>query len=383
MKVEEEDGNAAAARALKLIEDYDGTLVCLLICNNIVNITSASLTTLIFTDLFGPTGVGYATVVVTSLVIVFGEVMPKSFANESAEVFLKISSTFLVPIKIVLKPLIFLIRKLRDGASKLVRGGKEAQKKTMTEQELKVVLDEIEDDGVIEEEHTELMKSALQFSDRDAGDIITHRVDVTAMPINATTEEIKEIFIKEQFSRLPIYRDSIDNIVGILRQKDFFAALLMQEHPNVEELMQKPLYVPPGMSLMQLLRLMDKQKTLMAIVVDSFGGTEGIVTMEDIVEELIGEIWDEYDEVTGSILDVSGGYSMSGDTLLSDLYDLVDIKVPKDKQDITGAVFILEQTGEIPEAGRSVEDGYFKYTVTEVADQRIKTIRAELLDNAD
>ncbi len=376
LKVEKEDGNKASARAIGLIESYDRSLIALLVGNNIVNTLTASLTTVIFTDLFGMSGVGIATLVVTCVVIVFGEVMPKSFANESPETLLKIASPVLIALRIVFFPIIVVLMALRKLSAMMVRrDGKKSG--TMTEEELRVIIEEIEDEGVIEEQQSELLQSALQFSERCAGDIITHRVDIIALPTNADKEEFKNVFLSERFSRLPVYEKSIDEIVGIVNQKDFYSALLGGEDFDVYGMMQKPIYVPPRMPLLELIRLLDREKTHIAVVVDSFGGTEGIVTLEDVLEELVGEIWDEHDEVLREIKTHENGYmTMAGDVPMTELFDLLDIKFPKNMDDVTIAAYLLDRLGFLPEVRHKFTDDNFEYTVLEITDQRIIKVGA-------
>ncbi len=381
LKVEKEDGNRAAGRALDLIGGYDKTLIALLIGNNIVNILSASLSTVIFTELFGASGVGLATVIITVVVLIFGEVLPKSLANQVPESLLKVASPVLIAMRIIFWPVIILLMILRKMASKLVKqdNGKST---TMTEEELRVIIEEIEDEGVIEEQQSDMIQSALQFSGKLAGDIVTHRVDIVALPMDSEIELFKNTFLQDRFTRLPVYEKSIDEIVGVLNQKDFFAALLSGGDVCIETLMQKPIYIPPRMPLLELLRLFDREKTHIAVVVDSFGGTEGIVTLEDILEELVGEIWDEYDEVLREIhTESDGSMRMTGDTPLLDLYEFIDLKPPKGIGDISLAGYILDMLGAIPENGQKIVDDNFEFTVVDIVDQRIQKVEVRYISD--
>ncbi len=380
LKVENEDGNRAAGRALDLIGGYDKTLIALLIGNNIVNILSASLSTVIFTELFGASGVGIATAVITIVVLIFGEVLPKSLANQVPESLLKAASPILLAMRAVFWPVIVLLMLLRKLASRLIKH--DDSKPAMTEEELRVIIEEIEDEGVIEEQQSDMIQSALQFSGKLAGDIFTHRVDIVALPIDSEIEIFKNTFLQDRFTRLPVYEKSIDEIVGILNQKDFFAALLSGGDVCIKTLMQKPIYIPPRMPLLELLRLFDREKTHIAVVVDSFGGTEGIVTLEDILEELVGEIWDEYDEVLREIhTESDGSMRMTGDTPLLDLYEFIDLKPPKGIGDTSIAGYILDILGIIPENGQKLTDDNFEFTVVEVVDQRIQNVEVRYLQN--
>lgn len=375
LKVEEEDGDISSHRALRLIEDYDGTLIALLVCNNIVNILAAALTTTLFTDIFGLAGAFIATLLVTGFIIVFGEVMPKSFSNENAEGFLKFAAPVLLATKTVLRPIIALLRIIRSRVAKLFHKN-EGSEPTITEDELRVIIEEIEDEGVIEEQQSELLQSALLFSAKTAGDIITHRVDIIALPKSSDVETVKDTFLIQRVSRLPIYETSIDEIVGIINQKDFFGALLSGGDTSMDTLMQKPLYIPPKMSLLNILKLLDAKKKHMAVVVDSFGGTEGILTLEDVLEELVGEIWDEHDEIEREITMDGEAFLMSGDTKLSELYDEAKLKLPKNYADLTVAGLILSHLGTIPKEGQVVQGKDFNFTITCIAEQRILSIKA-------
>ncbi len=379
LKVEQEDGSRAANRALNLIGGYDKTLIALLIGNNIVNILTASLSTVIFTELIGPAGVGIATAVITVLVIIFGEVLPKSFANQMPEKLLKFASPILLALRFVFWPAIILLMALRGLAQKLVQDDK-GRSNVMTEDELRVIIEEIEDEGGIEEQQSDILQSALQFANKLVGDVTTHRVDLVALPIDADGELCKNTFLQERFTRLPVYKNSIDEIVGVVNQKEFFAALLSGNEVSLSAIMQKPLYVPPRMPLPELLRLFEREKTHIAVVVDSFGGTEGIVTHEDVLEELVGEIWDEFDEVLREIhTEPDGSLRMSGDTPLCDLYEFLDLKIPKNIDDISVAAHILDELGIIPENGQKVPGDTFEFTVLEVAEQRILKVEARYI----
>ncbi|MEG2053613.1 MAG: hemolysin family protein, partial [Oscillospiraceae bacterium] len=295
LKTQAEGGDKKAKGALKLVESYDNTLSALLIGNNIVNTLMASIATVFCTKLFkGGSGIGIATLVVTVLIIVFGEVIPKSFANTRSEAVCKFTSFPLSIFKTIMTPVVFLLEKLK----KLVIPTNKNPDPSVTEDELKVIIDEIGDEGIIEEDQTELLQSALGFADTTVDEILTPRVDIFALPTDATHEEIVNTFVEQRFSRLPVFDKTIDDIVGVVNQKDYFSKVIMGNIPSLSEVTQNCLYVPPKKKINELMGELQRKRLHLAVVTDPHGGTLGIVTLEDILEELVGEIWDEHDEIT-------------------------------------------------------------------------------------
>ena len=372
LKTQVEAGDKKAKKALMLINDYHSTLSTLLIGNNIANTLTASLATAFCIEVFegaSDTGVAISTFVVTILIIIFGEVVPKGFASIRSEQMSKFAASPLLTLKYVFKPLVYILEMIK----KVLLPSQDENNPSVTEDELKVIIEEIEGEGVIEEDQSELLQSAIDFSDITVDEILTHRVDIFAIEENTTKEEIIKAFIEQRFSRIPVYKGTIDNITGVLNQKDFFAKVLMGENPTAVENMQKCLYVPPKKKINGLMAELQKNKLHMAIITDEHGGTIGIVTLEDILEELVGEIWDEHDEVENPIVAISSErYEASADTDLEELFETLDITLKNTNfQSTTLAGMALEILGKIPEKGESFTYKQYLFKIMEVDEKRI------------
>lgn len=374
------NGNKRAEKALKITDNFDKTLSTILIGNNIVNIASASVGTVLFTELFGASGVGVSTFVMTVVVLIFGEILPKSVAKEKAESIALTVSTPLTILMTILTPLSFLFMGIKKGFMKLFKN--EKKNVSVTEEELKYIIEEIEDEGVLEKQESELVQSALDFDEVTADEILTPRVDLVSIDVNEEIETIKDIFITEHFSRIPVYEKSVDNIVGVLYSKDFFTAYI--DHPNsisIKDMLQKVIFVPPKKKISALLSELQKLKSHIAVITDQYGGVMGIVTLEDILEELVGEIWDEYDDIEVELSKISDTvYEASGDIHVSDLFQQLELEKPEpDISSNTLSGWVLEEFGHIPMSGESFQYLNLKITVLRVIDQRIISLRIELL----
>jgi len=319
LKNYEAQGNKKAAKALKLANRFDDVLTAVLIGNNIVNIATSSVSTLIFIDLIGSSGAAISTVVVTILVLVFCEVLPKSYAKRNAE---KLALLFAAPLSVlvvVFKPFVWALNELSTSIFK----GDESP--TVTEDELKYMIDEIEKEGVIEEQESELVKSALEFDEITVNEILIPRTKITGIEINSTIDEIKEIFGSEMYSRLPVYEKSLDNIVGIITSKSFFK-LLMSGGDDISSIIQDVSHIADSKRISSALRDMQRSKVHLAVVIDQYGGTKGIVTLEDIIEELVGEIYDEDDEIIANVVRLAPDkYEVAGDFSISDMLDFIGL----------------------------------------------------------
>ena len=358
-----EKDNKRAARTLELAENYDKLLSTILIGNNIVNIVLASLCTLLFVDLLKSqdTGATVATVVSTVVVLIFGEITPKSLAKEQPENFAMFSSPILRVLVVLLTPLNFVFGLWKTLVTRLTKA-EEAPK--MTQDELLLLVDEVEQEGAIDEQESNLLRNAIDFTDREAEEVLTHRTDLEAVPFDATKDEIAAIFSETKFSRLPVYEESIDNIVGILHQKDFYTGTGITERP-LSEVITPPLFVPKSEKISDLLGDLQKHKSHIAVVVDEYGGTLGIVTMEDILEELVGEIWDEHDAVVESYKKLSEDtYRIDCSLSIDDLCQFYDMDLETDSIVIGG--WVMEMLGKIPEVGDSFTHERLTVTVAEV-----------------
>lgn len=366
-------GNKRAALVLKMSDNFDRLLSTILIGNNIVNIVATSLATVLFTRHWGDMGVTLSTVVMTVLVLIFGEISPKSLAKESPEKFAMFSAPILKVIMVLLTPLNWMFMKWKKLLSKLFKN-KDTQ--SMTEEELMTIVEEAEEDGGIDEHEGELIRSAIEFNDVSVQDILTHRVDLIAIDDEMSNEEIKEVFLNNGLSRLPVYKDTIDHIIGVLHEKDFMA-FLNKGGTDYHSVIQQVLFIPENMKISNLLRSLQKSKTHLAVVVDEFGGTAGIVTMEDILEELVGEIWDEHDEVVETFQkldEVTTLVNCSAD--LDDLFEVLDIKQDPDSFDSTTVSgWVMEELDRLPEEGDSFAFEGYQVTVMKVDDRRVAQIK--------
>lgn len=383
LKNQAEDGDKKAEKALKLISNYDGSLSTLLVGNNIVNILTASLTTLIFTQLLGAGGVGVATGITTVAVIIFGEVLPKSYANDNSEEFIKLSCSFLLPLTTILSPITKVLALFKKALNRKGESGDELP--SVTEQELMSIIDEIEDEGVLQQDEAQLVQSAIEFNDISASEILTPRVDIYAVDETDSLEKIRDMFLKYNFSRMPVYEGSIDHITGVINEKDFFAMLIKGENFKLSALLKPCIYVPPRKKIIDIMHLLQKNKIHMAVVTDEYGGTLGILTLEDILEELVGDIWDEHDEVTQFVKKLEEDvYQVLGEVSMDDLYETVlDTKSNNIKGYLTLSGYLLDKLNRIPEEGDTFDDAFIHYTVMQVVENRIKLVKARVLKPED
>lgn len=384
LKNQAEGGDKKAALALKLIGDYDSALSTLLIANNIVNILASSLTTVFFINLLGASAVGAATAVTTVAVIIFGEVLPKSYANENSEDMIKTSSAFLNFLTKLFAPFVAILNFIKSLLKKK-SSEEEEFVPSFSEEELISIIDEIEDEGVLEETQAELVQSAIEFKEIFAGEILTPRVDITAVEKGDSLERVKELFLRHNFSRMPVFEDSIDNIIGFISQKDLFSHILKNDLFNWNSLVKPCLYVPPKKKIIDIMQILQKEKMHMAVVTDEYGGTLGILTLEDILEELVGEIWDEHDEITQFIKPLDdGSFEVLGELEVTELYEaILETHTAPVKDYITLSAYLLEKFSKIPEKGESVCDAYFRFTILEVVEHRIIKVKVSLLTEDD
>ena len=368
-----EKGNKRAQLVLRLSENYDSVLSSILIGNNIVNIASASLATVLFVDLLGAeAGPSVSTAVTTVVVLIFGEVSPKSIAKESPEAFAMFSAPILNMFVILLTPFNFLFKQWKKLLSLLI---KSSDDDGITEEELLSIVEEAEQDGGINEQESMLIRSAIEFTEQEAIDILTPRIDITAVPVTATKEEIAAVFAETAYSRIPLYEDSIDHIVGIIYQKDFHNYVYHTEKP-VSDIIRPALFVPKSKKISILLKELQQKKLHIAVVLDEFGGTIGIITLEDILEELVGEIWDEHDEVSQDIEQKSENECIIlGNANVDKLFETLEMDATEDDlQTITVNGWIMNHLGRIPAKNDTLEYKGYRFTVIEMDEKRIEKI---------
>lgn len=372
MKTWAENGDKRAARALAVGEDYDKLLSSILIGNNIVNITATTISTLLFTKIFVTYGATISTVVITIVVLIFGEISPKSVAKEFPERFAMFSAPILRVIILVLTPLNFLFSMWKKLLSKIF---KPSGDDGITEEELMGIVDQAESEGGLDAHEGDLIRASIEFNELDVSDILTPRVDLVAVDEESTMQEVGALFVENGYSRLPIYHETIDNIIGVVHQKDFYKARVRGED-RLAMIKSPVVYTTPNTKIFKLLRILQMNKVHMAVVVDEYGGTEGIVTLEDILEELVGEIWDEHDEVTEFLRkQPDGSYNIDCTTDLDDMYDLFEIKGECEASTVSG--WVLEQIDRIPKQGDHFIAEGLEVTVTAVDNRRVMEINVK------
>ena len=369
LKAMAEKGDHKAELALRLAEDYDKLISTILIGNNVVNIALASIGTLFFVNLLPDNGATVSTAVITVVVLIFGEITPKSIAKDYPEKFAMFSAPFINMLIVLLTPLNFLFGLWKKLVGMIFKGEQDAG---MSQEELLLLVDEVQQDGAIDESEGELLRNAIEFGDLEARDILTHRVDLEAVPTDATKEEVAALFTESRFSRLLVYEDSIDKIVGVIHQKDFYTGTGIVDAP-LKEIMTEPLYIHQTEKVDDLLQLLRSNKSHMAIVIDEYGGTMGIVPMEDILEELVGEIWDEHDEIEEPIQKIDDNtYILDGSVTLDDFCDHFDVK--SDSHSVSLGGWVMDQMECIPDEGDSFEFENLTITVSKTDDHRVEEI---------
>lgn len=373
LKSRAENGDSSAARVLNMAEQYDKLLSTILIGNNIVNIAAASIGTILFTRMLGAErGATVSTIVLTIIVLIFGEVTPKSLAKEMPEKVATAVSPFLVLLMALMTPLTWLFTQWKKLLGRFVHSG---EADTITEGELMTMVSEAENDGELTDRESELIRSAIEFDDVEVEEILTPRVDVVAVEDDIPLEELAQTFAESGYSRLPVYHGTIDNIIGVVHEKDFYIARL-KKATKIDDLVVPTLYTTGSTQISQLLRTLREQHHHLAVVVDEYGGTEGIITLEDILEELVGEIWDEHDEVTEDFRKQSdGSWLVSGSASVDDLYEELDLPEEEDIDSNTVNGLVQEKTCHLPKVGDRFTLGEYDGVVTRTAKRRVTEVR--------
>ncbi len=398
-----DEGKRGAKKALYTAENFDKTLSAVLIGNNLVNMSAASLATLIAIDLFGQgSGPIIGTIVLTIIVLIFGEVIPKTYAKENSLSFCLNFSWLLLILIRIFYPMIFVIMKIKSGFSHFFEKDKYSSLPSVTEDEFGAIIDTMEEEGVIEQEERDMIQSVLELGDTNVYDIMTPRVDMIGVYNDDDIEFIKDCFLKEKYSRMPIYKESKDNVIGILYERDFFETLITLKDlskVNIEKLMRKPIFVPKSMHVDDLMEMLQRNKQHMAIVSDEYGGTSGLVTMEDCLEELVGEIYDEHDEEEYDIKQIDDtNFDLNANISLDDLFDELELGKAPDTQYSSVGGWLYEKLEEIPIVGDQYvytslvkidndvnvieDDKYYElvltFTVKELLSRRMKLIHLNI-----
>ena len=340
-------GSKRAQKVLKIADDFDGMLSTILIGNNIVNILSASLATILFVhwidDKSGPT---VSTVVMTIVVLIFGEISPKSIAKEHPEQFALFSSRLLSFFMIILKPINFIFRKKKKLLSLIFKTRKE---ESMTEEELMTIIKEAEQVGDLDKDEGQIIKSAIEFNDLEIGDILTPRMDVTAIDINMPVNEISKIFIETGYSRLPVYEGDFDVIIGVLYYKDFYI-MHQTNTKEVKDILKPVIFATKNQKIHDLMKEFQNKQLHFAVIIDEFSSVLGIVTLEDVIESIVGEIWDEHDQKEDEIKQINDNtYLVSGKTSIKKLFNLLDINEEVESHIVNG--WVMEELNTIPQVG--------------------------------
>ena len=370
-----EEGVAGAKSVEKLIEDPNKLLGAILIGNNVVNIGASSLATVLATNIFGNSGVGIATGVITILVLIFGEITPKSIAKQKSET---VALMVVKPIQFIVfifKPFVYVFTIISSLFIRLLGGDPNKAESFITEEELKTMVDVSEEEGVLENVEKEMRFNIFDFVDLQVKDVMVQRVDIVAVDEEATYDEVMDIIKSEQFSRIPVYSETIDNVIGVINVKDFAMVENIREDFNVTKYVREPFYTFEFKKIVELFKEMKKARNHIAVVLDEYGGTVGLVTIEDLVEEIVGEIEDEYDEEDNSIEVIKENeYVVDGSARLHDISELLGVDIDSEEFDSVGGLMI-GALGRMPEEKEEVVSNDITFIAEEIDKNRIKKVR--------
>lgn len=375
-------GSKRAAIAVRIIDRFDDTLSAILIGNNLVNIAASSIGSVLVILIAGDDKYAWvSTVVITVLVIIFGETMPKIIAKNSANRIALNHAYFVHGLTIILMPLIWVV----VGLTKLITSGFKGDEAGSDEEaaamELSSIIETAEDEDVLDEDRSELVQAAIDFSDVMASEVMTARVDVVALDIDDDWNEQLATIDSAPYSRIPVYEDSIDNVIGVLYLNHFLKALTDEKNPDIRSMLMPPCYVYKTMKMPAVLNELRRAKQHLAIVTDEYGGTLGVLSMEDVLEQLVGEIWDDTDEVEEEIVErPDGQYELDGDMVISDFLELVGIKEKDfDAESETVGGWTIEMFGAFPKPGDSFRYGNMSVTVLEMDGLRVEKVLVKIL----
>ncbi|MBE6991264.1 MAG: HlyC/CorC family transporter [Ruminococcaceae bacterium] len=371
-KSAEEEGTTRLKTAYYIYENYNKALSTILIGNTLVNLAASSVAAVAFVHLFGPKGAAFSGTVMTVLILIFGEIMPKILASTNSDGF---AEAVALPLRFLMwltTPFVFVVTKFVDLVARLwTKDGDTGP--SVTEEELVSIIETVEDEGVIDEEQSDLIQSAIDFAEISAQEIITHRVDMVAIDIDDDMDTIIETAATSQYSRIPVYEDTIDNIIGILFLNHFYKQLVDTPDFSIRDQLMEVCFIHKSMKLPAVLAELKRRRIHMAVVTDEYGGTMGILTMEDVLEQLVGDIWDETDDIEPEFEEVEPNrYEVSGDM---SIYEFLD-EVGHDSDDFEGDYttlggWAIEMLGGYPNVGDSFEYENLTITVTETDDLRV------------
>ncbi len=366
-----EKGNRKAKLVLKLTDKYDEMLSTILIGNNIVNILASSMATLLFVSLLGDPDLGatVSTVVLTIVILIFGEISPKSIAKEMPERFAMFSAPLLQFLMTILTPANWLFKGWKKLLSLVIKSPEETG---ITEEELLTIVEEAEQGGGIDKEESDLIRNAIEFNELEVRDIFTPRIDIESIPSDITKEKAARVFSETGYSRLPVYEGDVDNIIGILNHKDFFNTVYDQK-AEISSIIKPVIFVPKSKKLADLLKELQEQQLHIAVVMDEFGATAGIVTLEDILEELVGEIWDEHDEIVREMSKSDENtFIVSGKANVEKIFEILRADGEFDAVTVSG--WVMEYLEKIPAEGDTFEDCGLRVKVLKMSGRRIEQV---------
>ncbi len=386
LKSKSEAGNKHAKLALEIADNFNEALSAILICNNLVNIAASAIAAVIIIDLFGEKGTIISTFLMTIIILIFGEITPKTIAK-------KISDQYVLFSAYPLKVLMFLLQPVMKVVLYIVKifdqlWEKSEEEPHFTEEEIVMIIESVEDEGIIDEEASDLLQSALEISDIHVSDILTPRTDLVTIDITDDMETIIDTVLDSPYSRIPVYEDSIDNIIGILYVNHFLRVLAEKKQVDKEELravLSEPVFVHKTMILPEAFSLLNNGKSQMAIVTDEYGGTMGCITIEEILEELVGEIWDEFDEIENDFVEVGENlYEVNGDVSIRDFADYLDIdEEALDSEYSTISGWLIEMFNGLPNVNDTLEYNNLIFKVLELGNLRIEKILVEVVETRE
>lgn len=375
-----DDGSKRAGMAVKILEHFDNALSAILIGNNFVNIAVSSIGSLIAIEYFGEKYTFLASVIVTVVVIIFGETAPKISAKKNANRLSVAIAPIIRALTVILTPVVFIVVKLVQLITAPLKG-EAADDEEAAVEELQSIIETAEDEEVIDEDRSELLQAALDFDEVAASEVMTARVDMLAIDIDDDWEENLSLITESPFSRIPVYEDSVDNVIGVLYLNHFFKAMLEQEKPDLRALLMKPCFVYKTVKLPAVLEQLKKAKTHLAIVTDEYGGTLGIISMEDVLEQIVGDIWDETDEVEDEVVvRAENEYELDGDMVIGDFLELLERDEEEfDTESATVGGWTLEKFEGFPKEGESFVSDGLELTVLKMDGLRVEKVLVKLL----
>ena len=374
-------GNLKAEKAYELTENFSKLLTTILIGNTIVNVVAASLATVLFVNIFGGNGVAISSIVMTLIIMVIGEIIPKNIAKHIPEKFAMSVTPILKLLTFIFTPLTFIFNYLERFISKVFNYDSD----TYSTDEFITMVEEANEEGDIEDHEADLITNALEFNDLDVGEILTPRIDIVAIDVNEDKPIDIELKYRDSgFSRLPVYEDSIDNIIGVLIEKDFYYHLLYEKNSNIKTMLKEVIYTSPQVKISSLLKQFQTSKSHLAIVVDEYGGTQGLITMEDILEELVGEIYDEHDEVIEYYKKLSDNeYLVKGTLDIYDLFEHFAIDTDEEFEFNTTSAWVIDVLDKIPTIGESFDYKNMHIEVTDADSKKVNEVKITFSQEED